>query len=664
MTARFPIQAPLEDTRSNSVTAAAVPFPGANGVLMGLALVATLYFGRVIFVPLAIAILLTFLLAPPVRLLRSWRFGRVLSVVTVVLLAFLIIFGLGAVLGQQVAQLAEKLPQYEITIKQKIQTFQGVATSSVTLEQASNMLKDLRREIGKIPGESGASSPATGSASNGERSPTPPIPVEIRQPDPGPLQVLQRVIDPLLGPLTTTGIIVIFVIFILLQREDLRDRLIKLAGSHDLQRTTAAIDDAARRLSRYFLAQTALNAVFGLVVGIGLAFIGIPSPVLWGILAMVLRFVPYIGAFIAAAFPLALAASIDPGWSMVLWTLGLFLVVEPILGQAIEPMVYGQSTGISPVAVVIAATFWTWLWGPIGLLLSTPMTVCLGVLGRHVDQLQFLDVVFGDRPPLSPAQSFYQRMLAGDPDEAVTQAEAILKDTSLSKYYDEVALQGLRLAQIDANRGFLDEARLVQIRGAVEELVDDLADYDDVDPDKGFASPVSDAEPDGSKARDIPVLRAEDLPPEWRGEQPVLCIAGRSALDAAAATMLVQILEKHGIGARLESQETVLSSRVVQLDGVGVRMICLAYLDVGNSAARLRNSIRRLRRKIPAATILACLWGHEGDESEQEALRAELGADLYASSLRRAVRMCVDAARTPIAEKPPARTAEMQTNAA
>ena len=210
-------------------------------------------------------------------------------------------------------------------------------------------------------------------------------------------------------PLTTAGLVVIFVIFFLSQRQDLRDRLIRLAGSHDLQRTTDAINDGAERLSRYFLAQTALNVLFGLIVGIALTLIGVPNPVLFGILAMVLRFVPYIGAFIAAIFPIALAVAVDPGWSMALMTTALFLVVEPLIGQVIEPLVYGHSTGLTPVAVIIAATFWTWLWGPIGLLLSTPLTVCLGVLGRHIPWLRFLDVMIGDEPPLSPAQSFYQR---------------------------------------------------------------------------------------------------------------------------------------------------------------------------------------------------------------------------------------------------------------
>ncbi len=318
-----------------------------------------------------------------------------------------------------------------------------------------------------------------------------PIPVEVRQPPPTALENIATLISPLLRPLTTTGIVAIFVIFILLQREDLRNRFIKLAGSHDLQKTTAALDDAATRLSRLFLIQIALNTAFGVAIGAGLWVIGIPSPALWGILAAVLRFVPYIGAVISAVFPLALASAVDPGWSMLLWTAALFLVVEPLVGHVMEPLLYGHSTGLSPVAVVASATFWTALWGPVGLVLATPLTVCLVVLGRHVERLAFLDVMLGDRPPLSPSELFYQRMLAEDPAEAVDKAEEFLKERPLSTYYDEVALPGLKLAQKDLARGTLDRAQSDRIKAAVVELVDDLVDQDDR---KQVSEPTHDAE--------------------------------------------------------------------------------------------------------------------------------------------------------------------------
>src|ERR1700676_927972 len=341
--------------------------------------IATLYFGREIFVPIALAILLSLALAPLVGILQRIRVPRGLAVVSVVLLAFAFIFAMGSLLATQLTQLAGDLPRYQSTISEKIQSFRDTKAGRGTLERASDMLKDLGKELDK-PRDAASSSIVPNAP-----GPQTPVPVEVRQPDPGALESLRTLISPLVHPLATTGIIIIFVIFILLQREDLRNRLIRLAGSYDLQRTTAALDDAAERLSRLFLTQLILNSAFGVAIGTGLSLIGIPSAILWGILAAVLRFVPYIGAVIAAAFPLALAVAVDPGWSMLLWTLALFLVVEPVVGHVIEPMVYGHSTGLSPVAVVASATFWTALWGPIGLVLATPLTVCLVVLGRHVE---------------------------------------------------------------------------------------------------------------------------------------------------------------------------------------------------------------------------------------------------------------------------------------
>ena len=367
------------------------------------------------------------------------RIPRGLAVVSVVIIAFALIFAMGSLLATQLTQLAGDLPRYQSTISEKIQSFRDTTAGRGTLERASGMLKDLSKELDK-PKEAATS---LGAAQLRKRAPPKPVPVEVRQPDPGALESLQSLFPHCFIRSQRPGIIVIFVIFILLQREDLRNRLIRLAGSHDLQRTTAALDDAASRLSRLFLIQLLLNGSFGIIIGLGLWLIGVPSAILWGILAAVLRFVPYIGAVIAAAFPLALAVAVDPTWSMLLWTLALFVVVEPIVGHVMEPMVYGHSTGLSPVAVVASATFWTALWGPIGLVLATPLTVCLVVLGRHVERLEFLDVMFGDRPALSPPEIFYQRMLAGDPTEASEKAEEFLKERSLSSYYDEVALQGI-----------------------------------------------------------------------------------------------------------------------------------------------------------------------------------------------------------------------------
>jgi predicted PurR-regulated permease PerM len=615
----------------------------AATAVLAFMIVATLYFGREILVPIALAILLSFVLAPLVGLLQRIRVPRGLAVVSVVIMAFALIFAMGSLLATQLTQLAGDLPRYQSTISDKIQSFRETTASRGTLERASGMLKDLSKELDKPKDAVSALAP---------KAPTlTPVPVEVRQPDPGALESLQSLISPLLHPLATTGIIIIFVIFILLQREDLRNRLIRLAGSHDLQRTTAALDDAAGRLSRLFLIQLLLNGTFGLVIGIGLWLIGIPSAILWGILAAVLRFVPYIGAAIAAAFPLALAVAVDPSWSMLLWTLALFLVVEPIVGHLIEPMVYGHSTGLSPVAVVASATFWTALWGPIGLVLATPLTVCLVVLGRHVERLEFLDVMFGDRPALSPPEIFYQRMLAGDPTEAAEKAEEFLKERSLSSYYDEVALKGLQLAQVDAERGALDHERLLKIRDAVGEFANNLSDQDDRPPPKvrsttdAEATSAVESVAEDAPYENLPVLSKADLPPDWQGDHPVLCVAGRSPIDEAAAIMLGQLATAHGLPARIEGAEALSTTNVFRLDTTGVAMVCLIYMDA-SGPAHMRYSVRRLRRKLPKATIILGCWMKEMDPSRLEQLRDGAKADFAAASLGEAVKMCIAATGT------------------
>jgi predicted PurR-regulated permease PerM len=606
-------------------------------------IVATLYFGRDVFVPVALAILLSFVLAPIVRLLQRFRVPRGIAVVSVVLLAFGGIFGLGGLMATQLAQLAGDLPRYQSTMREKVQSLRGTTAGSSTLERAADMLQDLSKELDK---PKDAAAPVSSSLPRAKSEPVTPIPVEVRQPDPSALDSLRTLLSPLLHPLATTGIIVIFVIFILLEREDLRNRLIRLAGSADLQRTTAAIDDAARRLSRLFLIQLVVNAAFGVVVGLGLWLIGIPSAILWGILAAVLRFVPYIGAFIAAAFPLALAAAVDPGWSMLLWTAALFIVVEPIVGHVIEPMVYGHSTGLSPVAVVVCASFWTALWGPVGLVLATPLTVCLVVLGRHVERLEFLDVMFGDRPALSPPEIFYQRMLAGDPTEAAAKAEEFLKERSLSSYYDEVALKGLQLAQADATRGALNEARLSKIRETILEFVEDLSDVDDVEHTQGLktrdkeAAAALEAVDEAPAVESMPVLTNEDLDPRWQTEEPVLCIAGRTVLDDACARMFAHLLGAHGLAARVEGPATLSTANLFRLQAEGAAVVCLSYLDA-SSPSHMRYAVRRLRRKLPNATILLGSWATNQDAATLETLRETAKADLVAGSLREAVSLCL-----------------------
>ena len=320
------------------------------------------------------------------------------------------------------------------------------------------------------------------------------------------------------------------------------------------------------------------------------------------------------------------------------------------MGQVVEPLLYGHSTGLSPFSVVVSATFWTWLWGPIGLILSTPLTLCLVVLGRHVKRLEFLDVILGDRPALTPVESFYLRMLAGDPDEAGDQAEMLLRDRPLSSYYDEVALKGLRLAANDAARGVLTGLQLERIKASIQALIDDLDEHDDREPD------LKDASDDTAVAlswseQDVPRHPAPGrigdagLSPAWRGQAPVLCIAGRGPLDEAAASMLSQLLHKSGLKARVLQHEAASRSHIGSLDPEGVAMVCLCYLEIGGTPSHLRYLLRRLRDRLPAARLVVGLWPAEQAILTDDRLRAAVGADVYASSLREAVEACLEAAR-------------------
>jgi predicted PurR-regulated permease PerM len=593
----------------------AVTGSALTAVLLALVVVVALYFGREVLVPIALAVLMSFVLAPPVRRLQAWYVPRTLAVILVVLVAFAAIFSVGGLMVSQVNQLATDLPRYQATLREKIESLRGAAAGTGTLKRASEVLQDLSKELDKPRGNRAPPTPlATGK----------PIPVEVRQPDPGALQTLVSLISPLIYPLAATGIVIIFVIFILLQREDLRNKLVRLAGSGDLQRTTAAMDDAGRRLSRLFLTQLALNAGFGLVIGTGLWFIGVPSAALWGMLAMILRFIPYIGGVISAIFPLVLAAAVGPGWTMVLWTAALFLIVEPIVGQVVEPLLYGRSTGLSPVAVIASATFWTWLWGPIGLVLATPLTVCLVVIGRHVDRLKFLDVMFGDRPALTPPELVYQRMLAGDPVEAAEQAQKFLKERPLVAYYEEVLIGGLKLAHADAKRGLLDDERLQRIRDATAEIVDDLSAHEDslestpelvADDDK--QAPLRQI----TEAEKLPALSSQQLPAQWQTAKPVLCIPGLDQLDEAMALILAQLIERQGIGVRPESADALSMARIFGLDTKDVALICLCYV-ANPTSAQIRYAVRRLRRKAPKTFILVSMMGGADNASGAEEVRA------------------------------------------
>jgi predicted PurR-regulated permease PerM len=565
-------------------------------------IVTGLYFGREILVPVALAILLSFVLSPFVTRLQSWRIPRIASVLFVVFIGFSIIFSLGGLMVSQANRLAGELPSYRQTLQEKIQSLRGAAAGSGTLEKASKVLKDLNTEL---------QNPETGNRSSNHTLTEPsdkPIPVEVKLPDPGTLTTLVAIIGPLIQPLTTTGIVVIFVAFILLQRQDLRNRFIRLAGSQDIQRTTAALDEAGQRLSKLFLVQLAFNATFGLLIGAGLELIGVPSAPLWGLIAMIMRFVPYIGALLSAIFPMILAAAVGSGWEMLLWTAALFATLELFAGQVIEPLVYGHSSGLSPVAIIVSASFWTWLWGPVGLVLATPLTICLVVVGRHVDRLRFLEIMLGDQPSLTPAQLVYQRMLAGDPMEASEQARNYLKDASLEDYYDTILLSGLRLAEADDQLGKLDDERTDRILSTVNEMVDDLETHEDQ-----AIAVVTLPNTESSVAKlttSEPIENSVLIPQSLMSPSAVLCIPGEGKLDEAAALVLAQVLRRQGVGAVAESAGALSMSKFFALDLSAVSRICVCYVN-HPSNAKVHYAVRRLNKKHKEGSVLIALLGED-----------------------------------------------------
>ena len=614
-------------------------------------IITALYLGREIFVPVALAVLLSFVLAPFVSRLQSLRLPRIAAVLAVVILGFAIIFSLGGLMVSQATHLAAELPGYEQTLRNKIETLRGLTnTGSGTLDRASKVLKDLKTELQNSEAGSPPNKPVLQQPPENK-----PIPVEVRQPDPGALTTLVAIIAPLLSPLTTTGIVVIFVVFILLQRQDLRNRFVRLAGSDDIQRTTAALDEAGERLSKLFLTQIAFNAAFGVAIGVGLQLIGVPSAPLWGLIAMILRFVPYVGALISAIFPLILAAAVGSGWEMLLETAVLFAILELLAGQVLEPVIFGRSSGLSPVAIIVSASFWTWLWGPVGLVLATPLTICLVVVGRHVDRLQFLDIMLGDQPPLTPSQLLYQRLLAGDPIEAAEQAREYLKSASLEDYYDSIMADGLGLAAADSRLGHLDDERLSRITATVGELVDDLNGHEDVKAIE--AAPEADSALRGLVTAEHKGERLTSPSEVWKASRSILCIPGFSKLDESAAIILAQGLARRGYGAAAEQADALSVSKFFSLDLAGTELVCLCYVD-RPSNAKIRYAVRRLTKKSKATDVMVLLLGSAAEASLGEKI-AGLSAvtNSFASALDAIEQKAIEAAKVAVAAEHAAQSA-------
>ena len=633
------------------VPASEVPRPqGLLVLLVAVVVVVALYLAKTVLIPITLAVLLSFVLGPVVGLFRRIHLPKVAAVLLAVLLALTVILLIAGLIGTQIADLAGNLPQYQATVMQKFETVRTFVTDRTSA---------IMSHLGAVPAADvhhPGGAPAAPQAPAAVRSPGQPMPVTVVPAAPSALSLAKSLLTPVLEPIETIGIVIVFAIFFLLQKEDMRDRLIRLFGSSDLHRTTLAIDDAGNRLSRYFLAQLAVNAGFGVIIGCGLAFIGVPSPLLWGVLAMLLRFVPYIGSAISALLPVALAAAVDPHWGKAISTLVLFVVVEGITGQVVEPMTYGSTTGLSPVAVLVVAVFWSWLWGPIGLILSTPLTLCLVVVGRHVKRLEFFDVLLGDRPALTPVETFYQRLLAHDPDEVQEQAEQLLQTRSLSAYYDGVARRGLELAAQDILRGAFTLSQVTRLRADLATLIEELEGFDDVDPPdrlKGRDIVVSGVERPGravekQPAPDVAIEATEpgtgDALPEVR--PLVLCVSGRGPLDEVPCAMTGQLLRKHGFDTRVATHDETSRTNIATFDIGATALICVSCLEISGQPPYLRYLIRRLRQRLPGVPIIIGLWPADDPVLTDADLRQMMGADAYAGSLRDMVIQAVELVRT------------------
>lgn len=632
-----------------------------QGLLIATIVIGALYFGSEVLLPLALSILLSFVLTPPLLMLRRMKVPRVLAVVLLVGAAFIVIAGLGWLISREVTQLAADLPGYQMTLSQKIQSLRDSTASSPVLKKAGDVLSNLQKQLtGSDDGNAIAPAPEVGTEAQtpGDR----PLEVVVRAREPSAMELYQSIAGKLLPPLATAGIVLLIVVFILLQREDLRDRLIRLFGSSDPQRATSTLTDAATRLSRYFLSQVMINSAYGALVALALWLIGMPSPIAWGLLAMLMRFVPYVGAVIAAALPLFVAAAVDPGWTTFLLVLVVYVAGEMTMGQVVEPLVFGHGTGVSPLAVIVSTVFWTWLWGPLGLILAMPMTVCLAVLGRHVEGLEFFDVLLGDQPALTPEQRFYHRALAGDAAETTYQAELALKDQSLETYLDTVTLPALKLAERDAGRGTLDAEQSEKVAGTVMEMLDNLSTFEprrwftklrrkanhekEGEAASGLASLHVAEEDEGEPASEaLPVIARDELAPGWVVEEPILVIGG-TRLDQAAAAMLAEVLKKRGLGAKALPPEAISPAHIASLEGTEAKLVCLSYLGMGSGPATIRYLVRRLRRILPkGTTILVGYWAEGPDSAAVKALHATAEADAYATSLHEAVEICVKAAK-------------------
>ncbi|BCU78725.1 AI-2E family transporter [Luteolibacter sp. LG18] len=561
------------------------------------------WFGREIIVPLALAALLTFLLIPLVDWLERW-IGRVAAVILTMLMILGGTIGAGWSLTHQAVDLASRLPEYKENLRAKLQSIQlpsgaGFKRLSETFE---DLKKDLPAGLGAKPEEK--AKPADGASQ--------PLRVKVIEDQSAhPLQLVQSLASPVLGPLGTASLVLLLVTFMLLKHEDLRSRFIRLMGQGRISSTTRALDDAGMRIRRYLLMQLVVNLSYGFALFVGLYFIGVPNALLWGALAAGLRFIPYIGPWIAASFPMLLSLVVSPSWWTPAFTLALFIAIELVTNNVLEPWLYGSSTGVSSIALIVAAVFWTWLWGPVGLVLSTPLTVCLVVMGRHIPQLSFLSVLLSEEDALTPAEDLYHRLLRrGEHDES-DQIEAYLKESPLNDLYDTVLIPVMIAAEEDYARGMVDEEQREWVIRALRSIVEDL-DHNE---------PASSGESSSQ-----PVCR-------------VYCIPARAERDELVGAMLANALHHEGFDARHSVGRRMAKEMVSQFSEDPTDIVFISAVEP-STANHARSLCERIRASVPDQKIVVGLWGREGDLDEVSEDLKMSGADEVFATIAEAVAFC------------------------
>jgi len=593
-------------------------------ILLTAFVVTILYVGRQLLIPLALAAMLTFLLAPLVGYLER-GIGRIAAVLIVVAMLFGVVGGAGWLLTRQLIDLAAKLPDYQTNIDNKLHAIRlptggAFGRLSHSVSELQKQLPDSLEPPANAPGPVPETKATTAARSRNVPAGQQPMPVRIVDSQSRLPQILQTTATGLLGPFGTAGLVSLLVIFMLLKREDLRGRMIRLIGQGRISATTRAMDDAGSRVARYLTMLLLVNVSFGLCIAIGLYFIGVPNAALWGAFAAIMRFVPYVGVWIAAAFPILLSFAVSTSWLSPLLTFGLFVVLELINANALEPWLYGSSTGVSSIALIIAAVFWTWLWGPIGLVLATPLTVCVAVMGRHVPKLQFLSVLLSEEQALAPHEECYHRLLAFGLDEAHDLAEAYVKTNSLTSLYDSVLIPTVTLAEMDAQRDDLDAEQRSAIHRHIHDLIED---FGSVPPSK------SQLEADKTVAAHTPFPL---FPPTCH----VLCVPARAFRDELAGEMLVQLLRQQGFVA--ENASAVLSSgELVEMAAKSdPEAICVSVV-APSTLIHARYLSAKLRAQLPRVKIVVGIWGAtENMAGAGERLRSS-GADEVVLSLAEAV---------------------------